>query len=110
MAWKPKNTAARTTWLILMLLDQFNEAFNKAGAVKMNQLAFWKATQSESARRREAEALFIQMDNMFRDIRKAGFEHGMTRLQALEAMVAMLTSADQTVATLADVVDKHYRF
>ena len=110
MSWKAQNPAARTTWVTLMLFEQFTEGFSKAAAVKMNQLAFWKATQSESARRREAEALFIQMDNMFRDIRKAGFEHGMTRLQALEAMVAMLTSADQTVATLADVVDKHYRF
>ena len=93
-----------------MVLDQISQPFGKSGKIKMSQMAFWRPTQSDSARRSEAEALSIQIDRVFREVRGAEFEDGYTRLRTLEAVVDALTSANRTVADLASILDTHYHF
>ncbi len=110
MSWNNTNRAAKTTWTTLMLLDQLQEVFDEAGALKMEELFFWKATQSESVRLHEAEGLAIQIDDVFRRIRGAEFEAGVTRLQAIEDMVKVLNAADKTVSDLAKIADEAYHF
>ena len=104
MPWKNTNRAAETTWITLLSLDQLQEAFDKAGALKMETLAFWKAGRSE------AEALAIQIDNVFRETYGAELESGVTRLQAIENMVKVLNTADKAVSDLASAADTSYRF
>lgn len=110
MAWNQSNRAAKTTWTTLMLLEQFQATFVEAGNLKMNVLLYWKETQSDSARRHDAESLAIQIDKVFREVRGAEFEHGVTRLQAIEQMLNILTREEKTVSELAEVADKSYRF
>lgn len=110
MAWEKKNRAAKTTWTTLMLLEQLQATFTKAGSIPMKELAFWKPTQSASARKHEAEGLAIMIDQVFRTIRDAEYEEGVTRLQAIEAMLDILTGADKTVKELAKVNDDNYHF
>ena len=110
MAWSSENRAAKTTWTTLMVLDQIAQAFEESGEIKMSRLVFWNAAQSAAARRSQAEALSIQIDRVFREVRGAEFEDGQTRLRTLEAVVGVLTSADLTVADLASLLDEHYRF
>lgn len=110
MTWNRANRAAKTTWSTLLLLDQMEEVFDKSGVLRMEDLAFWKASQSESARIHEAEGIAIQIDNVFRNFRSAEFEPGATRFQAIENMLEVLKTGSETVSDLAAVADAHYRF
>lgn len=106
--WSKNRRACKTTWSTLLALAQIQEAFPKAGTIPMADLAFWAG--SEGARRARAESLAQQMDNIFRILRKATYEDGVTSEDAIQAMVAQLLIGAGTVADLAEVNDALYLF
>ena len=63
-----------------MLLEQLREVFGEAGALKMETLAFWQTTPTLV---REAEMLAIKIDTVFREIRGAESEDGITQSLAI---------------------------
>lgn len=108
--WSKNNRACKTTWFTLYVLNQHQEPFPAAGAVKMNQLTFYTQTDDGGLRKVLARSLAIAMDNNFRLIRGAKFEKGVDPAAALNDMVDMLLKQDKTMADLAAVIDKNYLF
>lgn len=76
----------------------------------MKQLTFWNAAASAPVRTLQAKTLSFQMDNVFRLIRGAEYEAGVTRTKATGDMVAVLTDGEKTIADLAEVNDSNYKF
>jgi hypothetical protein len=108
--WNKNNRACKTTWFTLYVLNQLEEAFPAAGAIKMNELTFFTQTGDAQLRKVMARSLAIAMDNNFRLIRGAKFEEGVKPESALQDMVDILVDEKKTVADLAEVNDKNYLF
>lgn len=110
--WKPNDRAATTTWLTLRTLAQIPKdlIFKEAGSLTMNQLAFWAKSSSLKMRRVQAESLSIMIDNVFRDVRGAKYEEGVTNQMAVDSIRDALLDKDKTVADLAEVNDQSYLF
>jgi hypothetical protein len=106
--WSSNHRACTTTWSTLLVLTQIQEAFPKAGAIPMTDLAFWAG--SDDARRTRAETLAQQVDNIFRQLRGAKYEEGVAGEDAIQKMVAQLLTQGGTVADLAEVSDALYLF
>ena len=81
-----------------------------AGGIKIKELIFYNQTSSDDQRTAMARMLAIQLDNIFLQIRSARYEDGVTGEQAIAAMTKSLTTADATVADLAEECDKKYKF
>jgi hypothetical protein len=110
LEWSKNNRACTTTWTTLRVLDQNGRTFDKSGPVKMEQLTFWNKAASAQMRKLQAQTLSTQIDNVFRLIRGAKYESGVTRAQAIAGMVATMTDAEKTIADLAEVNDASYQF
>jgi lysylphosphatidylglycerol synthetase-like protein (DUF2156 family) len=108
--WNQNNRACKTTWTALFVLNQLQEPFPSAGALKMNELTFFTQTGDAQMRKVMARNLAIAMDNIFRLIRHAKFEQGVKPETALQNMVDILVDEKKTVADLAAVNDKNYLF
>lgn len=106
--WSKNHRACTTTWSTLLALTQLNETFKDAGELPMTGLTFW--TGSADARRTRAEGLATQIDNIFRIIRRARFEEGVTETDAASGLVSALLNAEGSVADLAEVADQKYHF
>jgi hypothetical protein len=109
-SWSRNNLACATTWTTLLVLDQLSEAFADSGDLRMDQLGFWNAAASSDMRALQARSLATMMDNMFRVIRHATYEEGVTGVEAKRQMVAILTDGTSTVRALAAANDGNYRF
>lgn len=108
--WNKNNRACKTTWSTLYVLNQLQEAFPAAGALKMKQLTFFTQAGDAELRKVAAKNLAISMDNIFRLIRHAKFEKGVKPETALQQMIDTLLDEKKTVADLAAVNDKNYLF
>ncbi len=108
--WTKNNRACTTTWTTLRVLDQNKRVFKDSGPVKMSELTFWNAAASSDLRKLQATTIANQMDNVFRDIRKANFEAGVTKEEAVAAIIDTLTVADKTISDLAAAIDAKYLF
>jgi len=108
--WSRNNRACSTTWTTLFVLEQSTLPFAESGGVPMHALAFWDDAASDDLRRLQAQALAIEMDNVFRLIRGARYEEGADTGTAVRAMCEVLTSRDRTMSDLAAANDANYRF
>lgn len=108
--WSKNNRACKTTWSTLRILGQLDAVFKDAGQLKISQLAFWNQTSSDDLRKSVGRMLAIQLDNIFREIRGARYEIGLTTQASIDGMVNVLTNADATVADLAAKNDDNYLF
>lgn len=108
--WKPNNLACTNTSGALNALEEIRAKFSAAGAIAMEDLAYWNKVQSNDLRATEAAGLAGRIDLMFKKLLGAKYETDVTRAIATGAMQATLTQAKQTVAHLAAVVDANYRF
>jgi len=108
--WNPNNRACTTTWSTLRVLDQNNKPFSKSGNVKMDKLLFWNQAATPAMRKLQATTIATQMDNIFREIRGATYEKGVTEQKAITESVATLIDADKTISDLAGVCDNNYLF
>lgn len=109
-AWSANNRACKTTWTTLRILNQLEQTFDKAGAVKMDGLTFWNQGSSSDSRESVAHSLSIQIDNVFRLIRGARYEGGVTKPEAVQGMLDILLDESKTVTDLALVADALYQF
>jgi uncharacterized protein YicC (UPF0701 family) len=108
--WSKNNRACKTAWSTLRVLEQLKEVFSAAGSLKMRDLTFYNQTSSKELRASLSRMLATQLDNIFREIRSARYEEGVTAEQAIEAMAGILTDGDLTVADLAETCDESYKF
>ena len=108
--WTKNNRACTTTWITLRVLDQNNRVFKDSGQVKMSELTFGNAAASPDLRKLQATTIANQMDNIFRMIRKADFEAGVTKEAAIATIVDTLIVADKTISDLAASIDAKYLF
>lgn len=110
MNWNKNNRACTATWSSLRLLQQLVEKFDASATLKVDSLFFWQSDAPSEFRRLQAETLALQMDNVFRRIKRARYESGTTREKAVTDMVNILTEKEKTIADLAAVNDMHYLF
>ena len=108
--WSINNRACTSTWMALRLLAQSKRVFSKSGELTMPQLAFWNSATSDEMRDIQARTLASQMNNIFRRIDGAELEPGVSEANAVSAMEEALLDEEGTVADLASVNDKNYRF
>ncbi|OGU55086.1 MAG: hypothetical protein A2V66_13775 [Ignavibacteria bacterium RBG_13_36_8] len=108
--WSKNNIACADTWIFLKALGQLNQVFSKSGAIKVEDLAFWNESASPELINIAVKTICQQLDNMFRMIDKALFEKGVTVDNAINSMVGAFLKKGNTVADVAEVVDKKYFF
>lgn len=108
--WSRNHLECVNTWFALRMLEQTRRPFKTAGAQKMKTLLFFNPTSTADTRRDAARTLARQLHNVFVDGLGAGIESGSTRTRAVSGMVAVLVDAKQTVAALAEINDRNYRF
>jgi hypothetical protein len=108
--WSRNNQACRKTWSTLRVLDQNYKVFKESADVKMEELGFWNPLASSEMRKAQARSLAIQMDNIFRLIRKARYEEGVNQEKAVTDMSSVLTTSHKTISELAEIVDRRYLF
>lgn len=106
--WSSNHRACKTTWSTLLALTQLQEAFPLAGVIPMPSLLFWAG--SDDARAQRAQTLAQQMDNIFRLLRNARYEDGVSAEAALAGLEAALLKESNTVADLSDAADTLYLF
>jgi len=108
--WNRNNRACGTTWTTLRVLDQSFKVFKDSGDVKMSDLTYWNQAADADIRTIQAGALANQMDNVFRQIRRAEYEEGVTREKAVGDIVKTLTNENKTISDLAEINDDNYKF
>lgn len=108
--WNRNNRACSTTWTTLRVLNQNDKVFVESGNVKMSELTYWNLAASADMRKLQATTLANQMDNIFRQIRRAEHEEGVTREKVLNDMVNTLTSEEKTINDMAEIIDANYLF
>jgi len=108
--WNRNNRACSTTWTTLRVLDQNDKVFKDSGTVRMSELTYWNQIADADIRKVQAAALANQMDNVFRQIRRAEYEDGITRAKAVGDMVNTLTNKEKTISDLAEIIDANYLF
>jgi hypothetical protein len=84
--------------------------FKDSGQVKISEFTFWGEMSSAEMRQTQARSLAIMMDNIFRMIRGAQYEEGISNHQAVESITNTLVDGEKTVADLAEINDTNYFF
>jgi hypothetical protein len=108
--WSVNNRACTSMWMALRILAQHKKVFGQAGALTMKDLAFRNTTASDELHEVQARTLAVQLNNVFQKIDGAKLESGVTEGTAVADMEAVLTDDAKTVADLAEVSDRCYRF
>lgn len=108
--WSRNHMECVDTWFALRMLEQTRRPFKSAGSQKMKDLLFFNSTASAGTRRNAARTLARQLHNVFVDGFEAKLEAGVTRSKAVSGMVAVLVDGAGTIADLAGVNDRNYRF
>jgi hypothetical protein len=96
--WSNNNLSCISTWIGLRILEQNKKVFDRSGTVRMRALAFWNTGATQQMRALQARTLAKQLDNIFRLVDGAEYEP------------EILADADQTLADLAEVNNRNYRF
>ncbi|MDW3196441.1 MAG: hypothetical protein R8G66_28965 [Cytophagales bacterium] len=91
-------------------MKQIESNFEESGKIKMEDLTFYNVLSSSDLRNQEAKIIADQLDNIFRIGRGAKYESGVTRSDAMTAMVEILTDDSKLVEELAAKVDDQYLF
>jgi len=108
--WNPSKRACTTVWSTLRVLDQNDGPFSMSGDIKVSELTYWSAGSTVKMRQLQANSLANQMDNIFREIRGAKYEEGVSREKALQDIVSTLMDEEKTISDLAEVADANYIF
>ena len=110
MEWSNNNAACVTTWSVLRLIEEIpvNKTFVKCGAMTVSQMRFFGANASPAMLAFQARSLAATMDSIFRNIRKAAYEQGITQAAARRAIAAILIDGTKTMPELAEVIDASY--
>jgi len=108
--WSKNHLECVNTWFALRMLEQTRRPFKTAGAQKMKDLLFFNPTSTADVRRDAARTLARQLHNVFVDGFGAELESGATRTKAVSGLVAVLVERTKSVADLAVVNDRNYRF
>ena len=110
MAWSPNNMACTTTWSTLFALEQSVLPYPESAGVQMQNLLFWSAAASDELLDVKAMALALRVDAIFRLVRGATYEGGVSHDQAIADMRDTMLMAEATMEQLAEVNDRNYRF
>jgi hypothetical protein len=108
--WTKNNRACTTLWTTLYNMKQLQSNFEVSGQLKMQDLTFYNVLSSSDLRNQEAKIIADQLDNIFRIGRGAKYESGVTRSDAMIAMVEILTDDSKLVEELATKIDNQYLF
>ena len=108
--WTKNNRACTTLWTTLYNMKQLQSNFEESGQLKMQDLTFYNALSSSDLRNQEAKIIADQLDNIFRIGRGAKYENGVTRSDAMTAMIEILTDDSKLVEELATKIDNQYLF
>ena len=112
MKWSSNNKACKTVWSALMALDQIDEdqSFKSTGQMKISELRFFPKDETQDEIDIRAKSLALQMDKIFRMIRGASYQEGVSRVIAVTKITDILKVQEQLVADLADKTDDKYLF
>jgi hypothetical protein len=112
MEWSNNNAACVTTWSVLRLLEEVpvSTTFVKCGGMKVSDLRFFGADAPPEMLDFQARALAASLDSIFRNIRKAVFEKGVSQADARGAMAKGLKDGTNTLPELAEIIDESYVF
>lgn len=112
MKWSSNNRACKTVWSVLKGLDQISELqpFKSTGEIKIKELTFYPQDAGDDIGEAKPHAFALQLDRVFRNIRRAEYEEGIDKQQAVETMLAVLEQGEETVTKLSDVADDMYLF
>jgi hypothetical protein len=112
MEWSNNNAACVTTWSVLRLIEEIpvNKTFVKCGEMKVSQMRFFGADASPEMLSFQASSLAATMDSIFRNIRKAVFEKGITQAAARADLAAILREGTKSMPQLAECIDGNYIF
>jgi hypothetical protein len=108
--WSNNNLSCISTWIGLRILEQNKKVFDRSGTVRMRALAFWNTGATQQMRALQARTLAKQLDNIFRLVDGAEYEPDVSGAKAVAEMAEILADADQTLADLAEVNNRNYRF
>lgn len=108
--WSNNNRAHTQTWHCLLVLDQLAASFPEAKSMSVNDLTFWSTAASAELRLQQAQAIAIQLDNMFTKIYRAKYEEGVGREDAVAALEGALSDGETTIPKLGEVADAIYQF
>lgn len=109
-SWTNNNRAHTQTWYTLVVLNQLEASFPEAEEKTVQDLVFWSSAASADLRAQQANAIAIQMDNMFTKVWKAKYEEGVERSEATAALESALSKAETTMPQLGAIADGRYRF
>lgn len=112
MPWSKDVRACKTLWTTLVALDQMSEQelFGTAGQKLMKDLTYFASIAGGGTLETRTKGLAFDLDQVFKSLRGAKFESGVTRVAAIDAMYGVLIEPEQTVEQLAEVVDAQYEF
>ena len=108
--WSNNNRAHVLTWYSLFILNQLTTGFKESEALKMKDLAFYATAASDELIELQANALGVQLDNMFRMLFNAKFEDGVDAEHAIPALQSGLRNGMRSLPELGTIADDNYRF
>lgn len=108
--WTNDNLACLTLWTTLFTMKQLSTNFNDSGNLKMNDLTFYNALDSQGLIQQQATIIANEIDSIFRDGSGAKYEIGVDRTKVLTGMLSILTDGNKLVKDLASNVDGSYNF
>ena len=108
--WSNNNRAHTQAWYSLVVLNQLEAAFPEAKGMTVRDLTFWSETASADLRGQQAQAIAIQLDNMFTKVWRAKYEEGMDREGSVSTLEAVLQLGDTTMPELGAIADDQYHF
>ena len=110
--WSNNNRACTTMWRTLIGLQQLTrrDVFKLAGDKPLRNLPYYAQDGGDGVVRTRAEALALQIDGVFVELRGAKYEENVDQKQAVEAMVEILIDREKSVADLAATADDKYFF
>ncbi len=112
MEWTPTNPVCTNLFFCLVDRDQLdgNTDFTTAGAITMDQLAYYNKLADDSINAAEAQALAMVLDSEFFAVYFVKYATGVTHEQAVNAFGKALVNTEYTLTDLAGVVAKNYVF
>ena len=109
-SWSNNNTAHTRTWYSLVVLDQLAASFPEAESKSVADLTFFSPTASSELRSQQAQAIAIQLENMYVKVWRAKYEEGKDRDAAVTALGAALSDGETTMPALGEIADELYHF
>lgn len=108
--WNLDNRASKALWAALHSMDQLSGSFADSETLKIGQLTFYNNLSGGNLIRKEAEMIADMLDNIFIKRKRAQYEAGIDRTQALNDIVKILIDADKILSQLGETIDASYLF